>query len=121
MTVPYYAILHVASILLLTGVTFAVFGGAPDARRKQIMMAGGILSLLALIGGFGLAAKKLDMPNPMAWPAWLWVKVIAWLWLSAIGGIAYRRRAQTPRWIAITAFFLIVALAMVFLKPAFGG
>jgi hypothetical protein len=121
MSLPYYQILHVASILLLTGVVFAVFGGAPDARRKQIMMAGGILSLLALVGGFGLASKKLGMPNPMSWPAWLWMKVICWLWLSAIGGIAYRRRAQTPRWIAITAFFLIVALAMAFLKPDFGG
>lgn len=120
MTWPYYQILHVASILLLTGVTFAVFGGAPDARRKQILMAGGILSLLALVAGFGLAAKKLGTPNPMDWPAWLWAKVFCWLWLSAISGIAYRRREQTPRWIAITAFFLIVALAMVFLKPDFG-
>lgn len=121
MSWTYYAILHVASILLLTGIVFAVFGGAPEERRKQIMMAGGILSLLALVGGFGLAARKLGMANPLGWPAWLWVKVVCWLWLSAIAGIAYRRRAQTPRWIALTAFFLIVALAMAFLKPDFAG
>lgn len=121
MSWQFYAILHVASILLLTGATFAVFGGAPDARRKQILMAGGILSLLALVGGFGLASKKLGMPNPLEWPLWLWVKVLCWLWLSAIAGIAYRRRAQLPRWIALTAFALIVALVMAFLKPAFGA
>ncbi len=118
---PYYAILHVGSILFLTGVTFAVFGGAPESRRKQILIAGGILSLLALVGGFGLAAKKLGMPNPLSWPVWLWVKGFCWLWLSAIAGIAYRRRGQTPRWIALTAFFLIVALVMAFVKPEFGG
>ena len=121
MTWEYYAILHVAGILFLTGATFAVFGGAPDARRKLIMMVGGILSLLTLVGGFGLASKKLGMPNPMDWPVWLWVKVFCWLWLSAIGGIAYRRRAQTPRWIALTAFLLLVALVMAFLKPEFGS
>ncbi|MBK8475926.1 MAG: hypothetical protein IPL39_06325 [Opitutaceae bacterium] len=121
MTPQYYSILHVTSILLLTGVTFAVFGGAPEARRKQIMMAGGILSLLALVGGFGLASKNLGMPNPMNWPAWIWVKVLCWLWLSAIGGIAFRRRAQTPRWMAMTAFALIAALTMVYLRPTFGG
>ncbi len=121
MSWQFYAILHVASILFLTGATFAVFGGASDARRKLILMAGGILSLLALVGGFGLAAKKLGMPNPMEWPIWLWVKLLCWLWLSAIAGIAYRRREQTPRWIALTAFFVLVALVMAFLKPEFGG
>ena len=120
MSWPYYAILHVAGILLLTGATFAVFGGASDARRKPILMAGGILSLLSLVGGFGLAAKKLGMPNPMDWPAWLWVKVLCWVGLSAIAGIAYRRREQTPRWIALTTFFLLVALVMAFLKPELG-
>ncbi len=121
MTWPYYAILHVATILLLTGVVFAVFGGAPAGRRKQIMMAAGILSLLALVGGFGLAAKKNGLPNPLQWPAWLWIKVLCWFWLSGVAGIAYRRREQTPRWIALTAFALILALIMAFLKPAFGA
>jgi hypothetical protein len=81
------------------------------------MMWSGILSLLALVGGFGLASKKLSMPNPLAWPLWLWVKVFCWLWLSAIAGIAFRRREQTPRWIAVTALLLLVALTMAFLKP----
>ena len=117
MTSPFYAILHVASLLLLTGAVFAVFGGAPDGRRKLIMMAGGILSLLALVGGFGLAAKELGMPNPAAWPAWLWVKVGCWLWLSAVGGIAFRRRERTPVWLLVTSVVLLLALTMVFLKP----
>lgn len=121
MSPQYYSILHVASILLLTGVTFAVFGGAPESRRKTVMMAGGILSLLALVGGFGLASKTLLLPNPLNWPLWVWVKVLCWLWLSAVGGIAFRRRAQTARWIALTAFALIVALAMVYLRPTFGA
>jgi len=117
MSWPFYAILHVASILLLTGAVFAVFGGAPDGRRKLIMMAGGILSLLALAGGFGLAAKKLGLPNPAAWPAWLWVKVGCWLWLSAVAGIGFRRREKTAVWLGLTAVVLVGALAMVFLKP----
>lgn len=121
MTWQHYAILHVAGILFLTGAIFAVFGGASDARRKFIMMAAGILSLVALVGGFGLASKKLAMPNPMDWPVWLWVKVLCWFWLSAIAGIAFRRREQTPRWIAMTALVLLVALVMAFLKPEFGG
>jgi hypothetical protein len=112
-----YPILHIAGILFLTGTVFAVFGGAPDSRRKLIMMVGGILSLLVLVSGFGLAARKLDPPYPAGLPLWLWVKVICWLWLSAVAGLAYRRRHLTPLWMGLTIGALLTALCMVFLKP----
>ncbi len=120
MPLSFYSILHVGSILLLTGITFAIFGGAPENRKKLLMALGGILSLVALFGGFGLASSKMGVvqqPNPAHWPLWIWIKVFCWLWLSAIGGIAYRRRNESRQWLLITVVILVTALVMVYVKP----
>ena len=121
MILPFYKVLHVASILILTGVTGAIFAGVSERSRKLLMGLGGVLSLLVLIAGFGLASSNLGgirQPNPMHWPAWLWVKVFCWLWLSALGGIAVRRPNEKVVWVGVAILVLVLALVMVFFRPA---
>lgn len=112
-----YYVLHVTSILLLGGTVFAIFGGAPVEKKKKFMMIGGILSVLALVGGFGLATKVHGLPNPANWPLWIWLKVAAWLWLSAIGGIAFRRRNDSKLWLILTIGFVVLAVYSVYYRP----
>src|SRR5215212_10051016 len=86
MSPAFYYILHVISVLALTGYTFYAFA-APAETRKRVMMFTGIASVVALVGGFGLQAKL-----GYGWPGWLIVKIICWLGLSALAGFGYRRR-----------------------------
>lgn len=123
MSLQFYQILHVSSVLLLAGVTFAIFGGAPLSRKKLLMALSGILSVLALFAGFGLASHKggvVQQPNPAHWPLWIWIKVFVWLWLSALGGIAFKKRDQTKAPLIITIIVVIVAIATVYTKPFSG-
>jgi hypothetical protein len=48
---------------------------------------------------------------------WVWVKLVCWLGLSAISGIAYRRRGATGLLGLITLALLATALAMVYVRP----
>jgi hypothetical protein len=111
MSPAFYSILHVGSILLLTGWTFYAFA-APAETRKRVMMITGILSLLALIAGFGLAAKL-----KIGWPGWLIVKIVCWLGLSALAGFGYRKRGAAGTLMVIAAVFVLLAITMVYTRP----
>lgn len=112
-----YAILHVGSLVFLTAIIFAIFAGAPETRRKFLSMWAGSLSLIALIAGFGLATKVYQMPNPMNWPLWIWGKVICWIGISAIAGMAFKRRGKPAMWVCLTVVIVLVALFLVYMKP----
>ena len=111
MTPTFYYILHVSSILVLTGYTFYAFAAAPETR-KRVMMITGIASLLALVGGFGLQAKL-----GYGFPGWLIVKLVCWLGLSALAGFGYRRRGAAGTFSLIAIALVIVAVVMVYAKP----
>jgi hypothetical protein len=104
-----YQILHVASLLALTGGAFYGFAGAPETRKK-VMMFTGIASLLLVVSGFGLLAKL----HPGQFPAWVIVKLVVWLAVSGLAGIGYRKRDKTGLFIGILAALLLVALFMVY-------
>lgn len=107
----FYHILHVISILVLTGFTFYAFA-APAETRKRVLMIAGIASFLALVGGFGLLAKL-----KIGWPGWVFVKIVCWLALSALGGIGYRKRESAGALTVVATLALIIAVVMVYLKP----
>ena len=86
MPATFYSILHVASALLLVGVTFGAFAAPTPERRKATLMWSGILSLLMLTGGFGLLARVVH-----GWPVWVLIKMVCWLGLSAVAGMAFRK------------------------------
>ena len=83
-----YYILHVTSVLVLTGYTFYAFA-APPETKKRVMMITGIASLLALVGGFGLQAKL-----QVGFPGWFIVKLVCWLGLSALAGLVWLVRLE---------------------------
>lgn len=113
MSPTFYHIVHVFSVLILTGYTFYAFGNpAPEGRRTVLMMTG-IASLLILITGFGLIAKMGYSMTQL----WIGLKIVVWLALSAIAGIAYRRRQIVKLLTVIASALLLVALYAVYVKP----
>lgn len=109
-----YSIVHVFSVLVLTGYTFYAFA-APAEKRKQVMMITGIASLLALVGGFGLLSKLYN--NQFA--PWVIVKIVCWLGLSALAGIGFRKREKAPVFMAVALALVFVAIFAVYTKLAF--
>lgn len=104
-----YYILHLVSLLALTGGVFYGFAGAPSTR-KTVLIVTGIASLLMLISGFGLLAKL----HGNQFSTWVIVKLVAWLGVSALAGIGYRKRDQAGLFMGIIGLLLFVALLMVY-------
>ena len=111
MSLTIYYILHVTSVLVLTGYTFYAFAAAPETR-KRVMMITGIASLLTLIGGFGLLAKL-----QYGFPGWIIVKIVCWLGLSALAGFGYRRRGAAGALATVSLLLAFIAIVMVYMKP----
>ena len=103
---------HVAAALVLVGYTFYAFAAPPETRKRVMMWTGGA-SLVMLLTGL----RMWQGIYAFAPAGWLIVKVVCWLGLSALAGIAYRRREKAGllAWLAIA--LMIVALAMVYAKP----
>lgn len=111
MSPTFYHILHVSSLIVLLGYTFYAFA-APAETRKKVLMITGIMSLLMLVSGIGLLHKL-----QLGFPGWAIVKLVCWLGLSAVAGIAYKRRAQADTIMVVSLVLAIVAVTMVYLKP----
>lgn len=111
MTPTFYYILHVFSVLVMTGFTFYAFAADPSTRKRTLAISG-IASLLALVAGFGLQAKL-----SVGFPGWLIVKIVCWLGLSALTGIGYRRRGAAGALALVAIVLVFLAVVMVYLKP----
>ncbi|HPF13196.1 MAG: hypothetical protein H6830_10910 [Planctomycetes bacterium] len=107
-----YQLLHVVSILFLTATTFMAFANPSPERRKRMLMLSGILSLTALTGGFGLLARF-----HYGFPAWAIVKLVCWLVLSALSGLAFRKPQSIKLWTLLATVCVVTAVCMVYLKP----
>lgn len=110
----FYHVLHVFSLLVLTGYTFYAFA-APAETRKKVLMITGIASLLALVSGFGLMSKLYS--NQLA--GWMIVKLVCWLGLSALTGMGYRKRDKAPVFLAVALALVFVAVLSVYTKLVF--
>ena len=111
MSLNTYLVLHLSSIIVLLGYTFYAFA-APSETRKRVMMITGVATLLVLVSGFGMLHRL-----QLGFPGWAIVKLVCWLGLSAMGGFAYRRRAQADLFMLITFALAITAVAMVYVRP----
>lgn len=109
MPVYVYQILHILALLVLAGGTFYGFAGAPETRKK-VMIYTGIASILVLVSGFGLLSKLHG--NQFA--PWVIIKIVAWLGLSALAGIGYRKRDKAPFFIGIILFLATLSLVSVY-------
>lgn len=107
-------VLHLVGLFFLVGWTFYAFAGPAAETKKRVMMLTGIGALLVVVAGFGILGK-----HTMTYltQGWLIVKILCWLALSALPGIAYRRPAARGAlaWVAIA--LVAVAVFMVYRKP----
>ena len=112
MSITVYHILHVTAAFLLAGFTFMACATASTGKNKALMAVTGILSLLMLVGGFGLLAKL-----HCGFPGWAIVKLAAWLVLSGAAGFAYKRPAKAGVAMGSAIMAIVIAILMVYLKP----
>ena len=115
MSAEVYRVMHVLSLLLLTGFAFSSFAAPTPQRKKSLAMITGILSLLVLVGGFGLKAKLPELRE--GWPGWLIVKLVCWLGVSALAGMVFKRPQMAKMYQWITIALIAAAVYMVYQRP----
>ena len=108
----YYSILHVVGVILLTAYTFAAFANPDPKARGRTLMVTGVLSLIVLVAGFGLLSKL-----KLGFPSWVIVKLVAWLGISALSGMAFRRPGMTGLFRLIVIVLVVAAVWAVYMKP----
>ncbi|MDQ5979631.1 MAG: hypothetical protein QG602_2606 [Verrucomicrobiota bacterium] len=114
---PYYQLLHILSLIVLTAHTFMAFANPDPVNRKRTMMITGIAALLMFISGFGmLTIYKI----PFSSAPWIWVKVACWLGVSAMAGFAYRKVHLRGVLSLVTLGLITLAVVMVYFRPALG-
>jgi hypothetical protein len=104
-------VLHVLSAIFMVSTVFFAFAASPESRKRTLMW-GGIASLLSLLTGVRMWQALYHFSG-----GWVIVKIVCWLGLSALTGIAYRRRGIGGLLGVITIALAAVALYMVYFKP----
>jgi hypothetical protein len=104
-------VLHVFSAIVMVGTVFFAFAGPPETR-KRILMWSGIASIVTLLVGIRLWQGMYQFSGH--WPI---VKLVCWLGLSALTGIAYRRRNVSGVLALVALALTATALYMVYFKP----
>ena len=105
-------VLHVVAALVLVGYTFYAFAAAPETR-KPVMIVTGVAALVILATGVRMWQEVFGF----APAGWLIVKFVCWLGLSALAGIGYRRREQAGLLAKVAIILVVIAVAMVYVKP----
>jgi len=108
-----YYLLHVAGGFLLTAFTILATATAVTGKNKRLLMVTGVLSLVVLVGGFGLVARVYDN----TWPTWVLLKVAAWLVLSMGAGMAMKKPSTAPMWTGISILAVLTAIFAVYFRP----
>ena len=107
-----FLLLHLVSVLLLTGVVFSAFVSPDQEQRRRFLMRSGSLSLLVFLTGFGVMGML-----GLGFPGWALVKVVCWLVLSALPGLAFRMTGQRRMLQTVSVVAIVIAVAMVTYRP----
>lgn len=121
MSPVFYQILHVLSAILLVSFVISACSDPKPERKKRVMMITGILSLLVLAGGFGLAIKIYDISNPLKFTGWMMAKVVIWILLSGMAGMAFRRSTISGVLTLVVIAMAGIAVYLVYAKPVIFG
>ena len=113
MKLQIYQLLHVFSVLLLTGLTFFAFASPRPEQKRLMLIMTGILSLVILVSAFGM----ISVVYGNNFMGWMIVKIGCWLGLSALGGIVYRHPDKAPVFVGLATLLILVAVFMVYFKP----
>ena len=109
-----YSFLHVASAFLLVGYTFFIFASPKlSENRRKAMMISGILSLVMLVGGFGLVARMYEN----TWHSFILIKLVCWIGLSAMAGLAFRKPQSVRTLAYMSRLLVLIAVWAVYFKP----
>ena len=112
MSFQFYQVVHLFSAIMLAGVAFAALANPLPERRRSILMGSGVAALLTLVSGFGLLGI-----GRFGFPDWIFVKVVAWVVLAAIAGIAFRRPQQARPLAVVVTLAVLLAVGAAVLKP----
>lgn len=104
-------ILHVLGAVTLIGFTFLAFA-APATSRKKVMIWTGVANLLILLTGIRMWQGIYGFSG-----GWVIVKLIAWLGLAGIAGIAFRKREKANGLMWSTLALATIAVVMVYARP----
>ena len=107
-----FVVLHLVSVILMSGVTFAAFAAPAQENRRTFLMISGILSLLVFISGFGVMGMM-----GLGFPGWAMVKLVCWLVLSGLTGMAFRMTDKVPMLSTLAGVIIAIAVVMVVYKP----
>jgi membrane-bound ClpP family serine protease len=105
-------VLHVGAALVLMGYTFYALAAAPETR-KRVMIWTGAASLVMLLTGL----RMWQIAYGFAATGWVFVKIACWLGLSALAGIAYRKRERAGALAWVALILVVVAVTMVYVRP----
>jgi hypothetical protein len=105
-------VVHVAAVVVLIAYTFFGFAGAVETR-KRVLMITGIASILVLLTGIRMWQGMFSF----SMMGWIIVKLVCWLVLSALTGVAYRKREMVNTLMVIVLTLSVVALVMVYYRP----
>lgn len=99
---------------LLVGYTFFTFAGPkrPEDARKAWTISG-ILSLIMFVAGFGLLSKLYGNQ----FHGFIILKIVCWLGLSAMAGMAYRRPQSVRSLAYLSRLLVLLALWAVYFRP----
>lgn len=103
---------HVIGVIFLTAITFAAFAAPQQERRKKMLMWSGIASLVVFLAGFGLLGVM-----KLGFPIWAITKIVCWLILSALAGLAFRNPQKISTYVLLSIIVVTVAVFMVELRP----
>ncbi len=112
MSLLFYQLLHVTSVILLTAFAFQALAHPDPSRRKFLMMVTGILSLVVLVAGFGSHIK-----GGHPWALWVFIKIGSWLGLSLLAGLAYRMKSLRGTLTLVGIGLVAIAIWAVYAKP----
>jgi hypothetical protein len=105
-------VIHVVAALALFGATFYAFAGRPETRRR-VLVYSGAASLVVLLAGL----RMWQVQFSFAAAGWIFVKLICWLGVSSLTGLAYRRREKAGLFAVLAILLGAIAVVMAFYKP----
>ena len=104
--------LHVIAAIVLVAYTFYAFAAAQDTR-KRVLAITGVATLLVLLTGIRMWQGMFGF----AGHGWIIVKLVCWLGLSALTGMAYRKRDKASGFMILALVLTAVSVVMVYYKP----
>ena len=105
----FYKVLHVMCIVLFVGSMGAQFFS--DSSKKSLKIISGVTSFFIFVAGMGLLAR-LGVSHGSGWPTWVWVKVVVWILVSALGPILAKRLSGTNKALGYYGIIVLIFIAV---------